>query len=70
MQKITLKNTRKNRQDDWGHQLREGKREGRIMIMFQSMGGMGNSSDQPIPHKLDTLKNTIINEGISIIGLA
>ena len=41
MQKITLKNTRKNRQDDWGHQLREGKREGRIMIMFQNMGGLG-----------------------------
>ena len=31
---------------------------------------MGKASDQPSQHKLDTLKNTIINEGIEIIGLA
>ena len=41
-----------------------------IMIMFENMGGMGNASDQPIQHKLDTLKNTMTNEGIAIIGLA
>ena len=38
--------------------------------MFQNMGGIGNSSDQPSQHKLDTFKNTKINEGISIMGLA
>ena len=38
--------------------------------MFQNMGGMGNTSDQPIQHKLDTLEKTMINEGIAIIGIA
>ena len=38
--------------------------------MFQNMVGTGNTSDQHSQHKLDTLKNTIINEGIEIIGLA
>ena len=37
--------------------------------MFQNMGGMGNASDQSSQHKLDALKNTMINEGISIIWL-
>ena len=30
---------------------------------------MGNASDQPILQKLYTLKNTMINEEIAIIGL-
>ena len=33
------------------------------------MGVIGNASYKPIQHKLDTLKKTMINEGISIIGL-
>ena len=37
--------------------------------MFQNMGGMGNTSDQSIQHKLFILKNNIINERIEIIGL-
>ena len=65
-----LKNLSKNHCGDWGHQIRGINREGMIMIMFENMGGMGNASDQPIQHKLDTLKNTMTNEVIAIIGLA
>ena len=54
--KKTLKNTSNNRCGDWIQQLREGKRKGRIRIMFQNMGGMVNISDQSSQHKLDTLK--------------
>ena len=39
------------------------------MIMFKTMGVLVNASDQPIQHKLDILRNTIINEGIAIVGL-
>ena len=38
--------------------------------MFQNMVGMGNTSDKSSQHKLYTLKNNMINEGIAIIGLA
>ena len=38
--------------------------------MFHKMGGIGNTSDQPIQHKLYTFKNKMINEGISIIGIS
>ena len=38
--------------------------------MFQNMGRMGNKLDQPIQHKLYTLKNEMSNEGISIIGIS
>ena len=31
---------------------------------------MGNASDQPRQHKLDTLKKKMINEGIAIVLLA
>ena len=31
---------------------------------------MGNASDQSSQHKLDTLKNTMINEGIVIIEIS
>ena len=72
MPNTTLTNPSKNPRGDWSHQLRGGKRSGRIMIMFQNIGGrimimfqniggMGNASDQPSQHKLDTLKNTMIN---------
>ena len=70
MPNITLTNPIKNFCGDWGHQLRWEKREGRIMIMFQNMGRMGNKLDQPIQHKLYTLKNEMSNEGISIIGIS
>ena len=40
------------------------------MIVLQYMEVMGNASNQSIQHKLDTLKKTMINEGISIIVLA
>ena len=40
-----------------------------IMIIFQSMVRMGNASDQSSEHKIDTLKTTMINEGILIIAL-
>ena len=43
---------------DWGHQLRGGEREVRIRIMFHNMGSMGNTSDQPTQHKLDTFKSS------------
>ena len=52
MPNITLRNPRNNRQGDWGHQLRGGKRKGNIRITFQNMGGIGNESDQPSQHKL------------------
>ena len=64
MPNITLKDTSKNRCGYWVHQLRGDKREGSIKIMFQNMGGMGNALDQPSQHKIDTLKKTMINEGI------
>ena len=38
--------------------------------MFKNMLGMGNASDQPSQHKLDNLKNIMINKGIAIVGLA
>ena len=38
--------------------------------MFQNMVGMGDEPDQPIQQKLYTLKNTMINEVIAIVGLA
>ena len=44
--------------------------EQRIRIMLQNMGGMGNTSDKSSQNKLDTLKKTMINEGISIIGVS
>ena len=50
--------------------LEGGKQKGRIRIMFQNIGGIGNASYQPRKHKLATLKNITINGGISIIGLA
>ena len=34
------------------------------------MDGISNASYQPSQQKLDTLKNIVINEGISIAGLA
>ena len=34
------------------------------------MGGIVNTSDQSSKHNLDTLKNTLINEEITIIGMA
>ena len=68
MPKNTLKNTSNNCHSDWGHQLRGGEREGRFRIMFQNMGVMGNASDKSSQHKLDTLKKTMKNEGMSIIG--
>ena len=37
--------------------------------MFQNMGRVVNTSDQPSQHKLDTFKKTMINEIIAIIGL-
>ena len=37
--------------------------------MLQNMGMMGNASNHPRQHKLDTIKKTMINEGIAIIGL-
>ena len=70
MPKNTLTNYSNNSRGGWGHQLRWGEREVRIMIMFQNMRVMVNESDQSSQHKLDTLKKTMINEGISIIGLA
>ena len=70
MPKTTLINTSKNRRSDWGHQPIGEKREGRISIMFQDMGGTGNASDQPIQHKLYTFKNNMINKGTAIVGLA
>ena len=44
--------------------------EGSIRNMLHNMGGMGNAPDQPIQHKLYTLRKIIINEGISVIGIA
>ena len=38
--------------------------------MFQNIGGMVNTSDQPNQHKLDTLKNTMINEGLAILRIS
>ena len=38
--------------------------------MLQNMGGMGNTSDKSSQNKLDTLKKTMINEGMSIIGVS
>ena len=70
MQNITLTNTSNIHRGYWGQQPRGGVRGRRIGIMFQNMGGMVNASDQLIQHKLDTLKHTMINEGIAIIGLA
>ena len=66
--KETLTNPINNCRDDWGHQLREVKREWCIMIMFQNMVGMDNTLDQFSQHKLDTLKKNMINEWIAIIG--
>ena len=37
--------------------------------MLQNMVGVRNKSDQFIQYKLDTFKNTMINGGISMIGL-
>ena len=37
--------------------------------MLYNMGIIGNASDQPIQHKLDTLENIMINEGIAIVRL-
>ena len=37
--------------------------------MSQNMGWMVNALYQPIQHKLYTLKNTMINEVIAIIGI-
>ena len=37
--------------------------------MFKDTGGMGNASDQPNQHKLDTFKNAIINYRIEIVEL-
>ena len=34
------------------------------------MGGIGNASDQPIQHKLDTSEEIMINETISLVRLA
>ena len=68
MTKNTLTNPSKNCRSDWGHQFRGKEREGMIRIMLQKMGGMGNASDQSIQHNIDSLKNTMINEGIAVIG--
>ena len=38
--------------------------------MFQNMGGVGNSKNQPIQHNLDTLKNVMINKGIENFGIS
>ena len=64
-----FRNSSTNHWGGWGHRLRGGKGEVRIMIMFKTMGVLVNASDQPIQHKLDILGNTIINEGIAIVGL-
>ena len=40
------------------------------MIIFKNMGSIGNKSDQPRQHKLYTIKKFMINEGISIVGIA
>ena len=45
----------KNVHGDWNQQPRGGEREGRIMIMFQNMWGMGNASDKPSQQKLYNL---------------
>ena len=37
--------------------------------MFQNMGGMGNASDKSSHQNIDTLRKTMINEGIAIIGI-
>ena len=42
---------------------------GSIRIMFQNMRVTGNASYQSSKKKLDNFKKTMINEGISIIGL-
>ena len=70
MSNITLTNPSTNYHGDWGHQLRGRKREGRIKIMFQNMVGIVTALDQTTQQKLYALKNTMINEGISIIELA
>ena len=44
--------------------------EGRILIMFQNIGVMSNTSYQLSQHKLDTLRKTMINDGIAIIGIS
>ena len=67
--KKILTNPNKNHRGDWGHELIGGGREGIIRIVFQNMGVMVNTSDQLIHHKLDTLKSTMINEGIELIGI-
>ena len=38
--------------------------------MFKHMGYTGNASYKTIQHKLDTLENIMINEGIAIVRLA
>ena len=70
MPKNTLTYPSKNCRGDWGCQLRGGEREVSIRIMFQNMRGIGNASDLSSQHKLDTLKNTMMNEGKSIKGIA
>ena len=46
MKDITLTNPSENLRGHWGHQLIGGKKEGRIRIIFQNMGGIVNASDQ------------------------
>ena len=70
MPNITLTNTSNNYRGYWGHQLRGEKREVGIRIMFKNIRGMGNTSYQPIQHKLNTLKHIMINEGMAIVGLS
>ena len=38
--------------------------------MFKNMGGIGNALDQSSQHNIDAFKDTLINEGITIIGFA
>ena len=64
MRKNTVRNPSKIPHGDWGHQLTGGEMEGRIIILFQNMGVMGNTSYKSSQHELDTLRKTMMNKGI------
>ena len=69
MPNTTLRNTSKKCIADWSHQLIWGKREGRIGNKVQTLQVLATHQIN-LAKTFDTLKKTMINEGIPIVIIA